>query len=85
MLDFTTSIENLIIMAMELNLHKKYEKCDMPYSEKHRIKIRLWQLMIVLMEHLDPKLYTKEFRKFRIDQTNGDLIGEANILLWKAL
>ena len=55
----------------------------MPYSEKHRVKVRCWQTIIVLMEFLDPQLYNVNFRKMRLQQSNRDIIALFNERFWK--
>jgi hypothetical protein len=45
-----------------MNFEKKMEKANMPYSDIYRLKLRLWQLLIMSLELIDPKLYTPEFR-----------------------
>lgn len=52
----------MIIELLDLNFSPKYEKADMPFSEKHRVKLRAWQTLIVLIEFLDPALYNQHFR-----------------------
>jgi len=59
---FIDSIENIIIGLLDINFSPKYEKADMPYSEKHRVKLRAWQTLIVLIEFIDPLLYNQHFR-----------------------
>ena len=41
-LDFTEGIERLILQLLEFNYDKRYERASMPYSEGHRVKVRLW-------------------------------------------
>src|SRR3569833_2765743 len=67
------------------NFLPKYEKTDMPYSDKHRVKVRLWQFILVVLQLLDPKLYTKEFRQLRKQQSGRDVILEVNDRLWRLL
>lgn len=77
------ALENIITQLLEINYLPKYEKADMPYSEKHRVKVRVWQTLVVLLEFLDPNLYTYEFRKLRQVHTKKDLIVDFNKHLWK--
>eukprot|EP00351_Strombidinopsis_sp_SopsisLIS2011_P003980 CAMPEP_0116875632 /NCGR_PEP_ID=MMETSP0463-20121206/7666_1 /TAXON_ID=181622 /ORGANISM="Strombidinopsis sp, Strain SopsisLIS2011" /LENGTH=51 /DNA_ID=CAMNT_0004521615 /DNA_START=3677 /DNA_END=3832 /DNA_ORIENTATION=+ len=51
-----------MIMLMDVNFEKRYEKADIPYGDKHRFKIRVWQFLIVMLQLLDPQVYTDEFR-----------------------
>lgn len=51
---FTEGIEKLIVNLLELNYTIKYEKASMPYSEGHRMKVRAWQTIVVLLEYFDP-------------------------------
>lgn len=57
----------------------------MPYSDKHRTKVRLWQFLIVCLQQLDPLLYTPEFRQLRLKHSSRDIIVEVNNNLWKIL
>ena len=54
MVGFINALENLTILLLDINFNPKYEKADMPYSERHRVKVRAWQTLIVLIEFLDP-------------------------------
>ncbi len=60
---FTDGMQKLIITLLEFNYSKSYEKSSMPYSEGHRVKVRAWQTLVVLLEFLDPSSYpgTPEF------------------------
>lgn len=51
---FTEGIEKLIVNLLELNYTIKYEKASMPYSDGHRMKVRAWQTIVVLLEYIDP-------------------------------
>ena len=56
---FTDGIEKLIIWLIELNYNIKFEKASMPYSDGHRVKVRAWQTLVVLLEYLDPATYSR--------------------------
>ena len=53
----------------------------MNYSEPHRTKLRMWQTCIVLVQLLDPKIYTPEFRSSR----PRDIIPMVNEIIWKVI
>jgi hypothetical protein len=50
----------------------------MPYSQLFREKLRIWQALIVMVTLLDPQIYTKEFRDFRVHSSGSDILQEIN-------
>lgn len=42
-------MEEILLEGLDLNFLPKYVKADMPYSDKHRVKVRLWQFLIVAL------------------------------------
>jgi hypothetical protein len=50
----------------------------MPYSDGHRVKVRAWQTLVVLLEYLDPSTYSRfpHHQKF---------IATLNQYLWKVI
>lgn len=44
---------------IDLNYSIKFVKASMPYSDGHRLKVRAWQTLVVLLEYLDPAVYTR--------------------------
>jgi len=84
---FTDGIEKLIVDLLELNYSIKYEKAMMPYSEAHRMKVRAWQSIVVLLEYIDPvrSIYNQPFRQARQQLTGEDFIRVVNGHLWKSV
>ena len=79
-------MEGVIIKMIQINYDKQYNKSSSPYSESHRIKVRCWQTIVVLLDFLDPKtIYTPELRQYYSAQFGRDLIVEVNKHLWKAI
>lgn len=70
-------------MLLDINFDKAYLQADMPYSEKHRVKVRGWQTIIVIMEFFNPALYDTLFRSLRQQQSNVDVIQIFNEKFWK--
>lgn len=58
-----------------MNYDKKYEKSSMPYSDGHRVKVRAWQTLVVLLDFLDPATYPG----------SADFIALVNKHLWKII
>jgi len=80
----TTSIETMIKHAMNVNFDKlRMLKSDQPYSEAHRIKLRTWQFLLVVLQFLDPAVYTPEFRQARVEAGNDDIILYMTAKLWE--
>lgn len=82
-IDFIEAIEELSIMLLDINFDKAYLQADMPYSEKHRVKVRCWQTIIVIMEFFNPTLYDTLFRSLRQQQSSVDVIQIFNEKFWK--
>lgn len=61
------------------------KKCEQPYGEGHRLKVRNWQFMLVLLQLLDPAIYTESYRQHRVDQGHGDIVGETVLRCWDAI
>ena len=59
LLAFTDGLEKLIMWLIDLNYSIKFVKASMPYSDGHRLKVRAWQTLVVLLEYLDPAVYTR--------------------------
>ena len=82
-MEFINAMESIILDLMDQNLLPKNLRADLPYSDKHRLKTRLWQTLVVLIELLEPEVYTPEFRQLRVQLTGRDIISEFNNRLWK--
>ncbi|CDW83820.1 rrna methylase family [Stylonychia lemnae] len=80
---FIESVEELALMLLDINFQAKYILADMPYSEKHRVKVRSWQTLIVLMEFFEPALYSPSFRQMRVQQSGRDIVALFNEKFWK--
>ena len=62
---------------------------EMPYSQQHREKLRVWQALIVLMQllenHGERSPYTKEFRERRKAESGRDIVAMIDEQLWKSI
>jgi hypothetical protein len=80
------SLEKLMRETMLLNFNsKKMRKVEMPYGEGHRMKLRNWCFLIVLLQMLDPAVYTEEFRRHRLEQGHGDIVADVLKYSWEAI
>jgi hypothetical protein len=80
------SLETLMRETMLLNFNsKKMRKVEMPYGEGHRMKLRNWCFLIVLLQMLDPAVYTEEFRRHRLEQGHGDIVADVLKYSWEAI
>jgi len=49
-----------------------FRKCDHPWSDSHRLGIRIWQMLLVLIQLLDPTVYTPAYREERVRTTGKE-------------
>ncbi len=80
-LDFTQGMEKLIMLLIGVNYDKRFQKAQMPYSDAHRVKVRSWQTLVVVLDFLDPLTIYKPSRRHQL----GDAIGEVNKALWDVI
>jgi hypothetical protein len=78
LLAFTDGLEKLIMWLIDLNYSIKFVKASMPYSDGHRLKVRAWQTLVVLLEYLDPAVYTRLPHHARF-------LAAVNQQLWKVI
>ena len=76
-------MKSIILDLMDQNLLPKNLRADLPYSDKDRLKAILQQTLVVLIELLEPEVYTPEFRQLRVQLTGRDIISEFNNRLCK--
>lgn len=63
-----------------------FKKCDHPWSDSHRLGIRIWQFLLVMLQLLDPAIYTPAFREQRAQQTGEeDIVVAVMNELWKII
>ena len=62
----TTSLEQILRQLIKMPLTEGlFKKCDHPWSDSHRLGIRIWQFLLVMLQLLDPAIYTPAFREQR--------------------
>jgi len=64
---------------------KKMRKVDMPFGEGHRLKVRNWCFLIVLLQFLDPSIYSDAFRSLRVKKGKGDVVADIMKYAWEAI
>lgn len=79
-------LERSILELFELNKAlEKRANAEMPYSQQHREKVRIWQALIVFLQLLEPTIYTKEFRGGRSSVVGYDIVAEIGDRLWDTI
>jgi hypothetical protein len=79
-------MENIVLKLLEINFDKRYEKASMPYSDAHRVKVRAWQSLVVMLDFVDPNtIYREDLRAQMRAYTGRDIIEEINKVLWKVV
>ena len=63
-----------MIRLFELNRDLEDNTKDFPYSNEHRQKLRVWQSLLVLVQLLDPSVYTPAFRQNRLQISKVDIV-----------
>ena len=66
-------------MLFKVNFDEKVKRRQsQPFSEEHRLKLRVWQFAIVMLQLLDRKVYTPEFREARVKLGYTDMVQYVN-------
>lgn len=87
-IDLTSNaLENIFREMMHKPLEdKNYRKPEQPWSFSHRLHMRHWQFLLVLMQLLDPQIYTPAYRQERVSKTGQeDIVQFIMKALWLIL
>lgn len=80
------SLETLMRETIMLNFSvRKMRKVEMPFGEGHRLKVRNWCFLIVLLQLLDAAIYTEAFRSQRVARGKGDVVADVLKYAWEAI
>lgn len=83
-LDFIEGMERVILLLLDINYDRRFDKASMPYGDAHRVKVRAWQTLVVVLDFLDPQA-TYSNRELIAKHTGRDIIADVNNLLWKVI
>ena len=62
---------------------ENFKKCHFPWSDSHRFGMRIFQMILVMLQLLDPAVYTSAFREERVRKTGQeDIVIETFQALW---
>ena len=79
-------LETLLRELMISNFNNKImSRAEQPYSEGHRMRVRTWQFLLVMLQLLDPEVYTPAYREYRTEKVGYDIVKEIQENLWNVI